>query len=117
MAYIETMVAAVPTENKAAYLDYAREFGSLFKKHGALGTMDSWGNDVPQGKVTSFPLSVKCEPGETVAVGFIRWPSKAARDKAWESLMKEPKMQPGAMHMPFDGKRMIYGGFEVILEL
>jgi uncharacterized protein YbaA (DUF1428 family) len=117
MAYIEAMVAAVPTGNKAAYLDYAREVGGLFKQHGALATTDCWGSDVPEGKLTSFPLSVKCEPGETVAIGFITWPSKEARASAWEQLMKEPKMQPGAMKMPFDGKRMIYGAFEVILEL
>lgn len=117
MAYIEAMVAAVPTADKAAYLDYAREVGSLFKQHGALATTDCWGSDVPEGKLTSFPLAVKCGPGETVAIGWITWPSKEARATAWEALMKEPKMQPGAMKMPFDGKRMIYGGFEVILQL
>ncbi len=117
MAYIEAMVAAVPTAGKAAYLDYAREVGGLFKQHGALATTDCWGSDVPEGKLTSFPLSVKCGPGETVAIGWITWPSKEARAKAWEELMKEPRMQPGAMKMPFDGKRMIYGAFEVILEL
>lgn len=111
------MVAPVPTANKAAYLDYAREVGALFKQHGALATTDCWGNDVPEGKLTSFPMSVKCGPGETVAIGWITWASKESRAKAWESLMKEPKMQPGAMHMPFDGKRMIYGAFDIILEL
>jgi uncharacterized protein YbaA (DUF1428 family) len=117
MVYIEAMVAAVPSENKAAYLAYAREVGSLFKQHGALATTDCWGSDVPEGTLTSFPLSVKCEPGETVALGWITWPSKEARTAGWEQLMKEPKMQPGAMNMPFDGKRMIYGTFEVLLEL
>lgn len=117
MAYIEAMVAAVPTAGKAAYLDYAREVNALFKQHGALATTDCWGDDVPEGKLTSFPLSVKCGPGETVAIGWITWPSKEARKAGWETLMKEPKMQPGQMNMPFDGKRMIYGAFEVILEM
>ena len=117
MAYIEAMVTAVPTANKAAYIEYARDFGSLFKQHGALATMECWGEDVPEGKLTSFPMAVKCGPDETVAIGWITWPSKEARAAAWEELMKEPKMQPGAMTMPFDGKRMIYGGFEVMLEL
>ena len=78
MAYIEAMVAAVPTAGKAAYLDYAREVNALFKQHGALATTDCWGDDVPEGKLTSFPLSVKCGPGETVAIGWITWPSKEA---------------------------------------
>ena len=117
MAYIEGMVAAVPTAERGAYLAYAREFGELFKKHGATGTTECWGDDVPEGKVTSFPLAVRCEPGETVVFSWVTWPSKAARAAGWETLMKEPSMQPGAMKMPFDGKRMIYGGFEVMLEL
>jgi uncharacterized protein YbaA (DUF1428 family) len=117
MAYIDIFLAAVPTDNKLTYLDYAKKMDALFMNAGAIEVVENWGNDVPDGKLTSFPMAVKCEAGETVTAGWIKWKSKAERDAAWEKLMKLPEMQPGANPMPFDGRRMIYGGFETILEL
>ena len=79
--------------------------------------MECWGDDVPEGKVTSFTLAVKREASESVVFSWITWPSREARDEAWKKLMADPRMQPGAMSMPFDGKRLIYGGFQVILDV
>jgi uncharacterized protein YbaA (DUF1428 family) len=117
MAYVDIFMAAVATEKKQIYLDYARKMDQMFKDAGALEVVECWGNDVPEGKLTSFPMAVKRAPDETVATGWIKWASKEVRDAAWGELMKRPEMQPGAGPMPFDGKRMIFGGFDVILEL
>jgi uncharacterized protein YbaA (DUF1428 family) len=117
MAYVDVFVAAVPSEKKQIYLDHARQMDQMFMDAGALAIVECWGSDVPEGKLTSFPMAVKCGPEETVATGWIKWASKEARDAAWAELMKRPEMQPGANPMPFDGNRMIFGGFDVILEL
>ncbi|MFL6696507.1 MAG: DUF1428 domain-containing protein [Vitreoscilla sp.] len=114
MTYIDGFVAAVKTADKETYRAYAQRIGSLFKEYGALDVIDCWGDDVPEGKLTSFPLAVKREADETVVFGWVNWPTRAARDEAWKKLMADPRMQPGATSMPFDGKRMIFGGFEMI---
>ena len=114
MTYVDGIVIAVPTANKALYLESAQKMAAVFKEHGALAVVDCWGDDVPEGKLTSFPLAVKCEPTETVVFSWITWASRAVRDEAWKTVMADPRMQPGAAPMPFDGKRMIYGGFEMI---
>jgi uncharacterized protein YbaA (DUF1428 family) len=114
MNYVDGMVLAVPASNKEAYRQFAVQMAALFKKHGALEVVDCWGDDVPEGQLTSFPMAVKLEPGETVVFSWVTWPSRAVRDTAWKKIVAEPGMQPGAMPMPFDGKRMIYGGFEMI---
>ncbi len=117
MAYVDGFVAAVPTANRETYLEYAKKFDAMFMAHGALSAVECWSDDVPEGKVTSFSMAVKREPDESILFSWITWPSKEARNSAWEKLMRLPEMQPNANTMPFDGKRMIYGGFEVILEL
>ena len=117
MAYVDVYVAAVPTAGRQTYLDHARKMDGLFKQAGALAVVETWGSDVPDGKLTSFPMAVKCGADETVAVGWIKWEYKEARDAAWAALMKHPAMQPGASAMPFDGARMIFGGFDIILEI
>lgn len=117
MEYIDGLVSPVPTANQEAYLAHARQLGALFKAHGALRVVETWGDDVPPGKLTSFPLAVKCEPHENVALSWIVWPSRAVRDAGWKTLMTLPEMQPGATQMPFDGRRMIYGGFQMIMDL
>ena len=86
---------------------------SLCKEFGATTVVDCWGDDVPEGKVTSFPMAVKLEPGETVAFSWIIWPSREARDAGNKKMMDDPRMQPTG-DMPFDMKRMIFGGFEMI---
>lgn len=117
MNYIDGFVVAVPTVNRDAYKKHAEETASMFKEHGALGTVQCWGDDVPDGKVTSFPMAVKREANETVVFAWITWPSKEARDAAMKKIMDDPRMQPDKVQMPFDGKRVIYGGFEVILNV
>lgn len=117
MAYIDGFVAAVPTANKDAFLKHAREIDALFIKHGATKVVECWGDDVPDGVLTSFPMAVKKTPDESVVFSWVTWPSKTVRDGAWKAMMEEPMMQDGGRQLPFDGKRMIYGGFEVILEL
>jgi len=114
MTYVDGFVAAVKTTDKEIYTAHCRQIGSLFKEYGALEVVDTWGDDVPEGKLTSFPMAVKREPDETVVLGWVTWASKAARDEAWKKVMADPRMQPGATPMPFDGKRMIFGGFELI---
>lgn len=116
MPYVDGFVAAVPTANKERYAAFARTLGALFKECGALSVVDCWGDDVPPGKLTSFPLAVQCQADETVVFGWITWPSKAARNAGFEKAMADPRMKPENLPMPFDGQRMIFGGFELIAE-
>lgn len=113
--YVDGFVCAVNNQNKQAYIDYAKKFGTIFREYGALEVVDCWGDDVPEGKLTSFPLAVKREDGEVVAFGWIEWPSRAVRDAGWEKAMQDPRMS--SAQMPFDGKRMIYGGFETLSDV
>jgi uncharacterized protein YbaA (DUF1428 family) len=115
MNYVDGFCAAVPTANRDAYLRHARLAAGVIKELGALAVVECWGDDVPEGKLTSFPLAVKREPGETVVFSWVAWPSKAVRDAAWPKLMADPRLSPEHNPMPFDGKRLIYGGFEVLL--
>ncbi len=117
MNHVDGFVTPVPTSNREAYLKHARQAAALFKEHGAIDVVECWGDDVPEGKLTSFAMAVKREPAETVVFSWISWPSRAVRDAAWEKVMADPRMQPGANPMPFDGKRLIYGGFQVLLQV
>lgn len=114
MPFLDITVMPVPTANKSAYLEHSRQSTALFREQGALAVTECWGEDVPDGKVTDFKRAVALKDGETVAVGWITWPDKAARDKAWEALMADERMMQ--MEMPFDGQRMIFAGFEVVAE-
>ncbi len=116
MTYIDGFVAAVPVENKEAYLEHARITSPVFKKYGALRVVDNWGDEVPDGEVTSFPLAVKAKPGEVIVFSWIEWPSKEAREKGMEQCMTDPVFTSD-MDMPFDGKRMLIGSFETILDV
>jgi uncharacterized protein YbaA (DUF1428 family) len=115
MSYIDGFVAAVPTANREAYQAHARLAAAVFKEHGALGVVECWGDDVPEGKLTSFPMAVQRKPDETVVFSWIRWPSRAARDEGMSKAMADARI--AGMEMPFDGKRMIFGGFEVLFEV
>ncbi|NEX95217.1 DUF1428 domain-containing protein [Caulobacter sp. 17J65-9] len=115
MSYVDGMVAAVPTANKDAYLAHARAMAAIFKEYGATRVVETWGDDVPEGKVTDFRRSVQATPDETVVFSWVTWPDKAARDAGWAKMMQDTRMQ--AHDMPFDGKRMIYGGFEGLLDV
>ena len=114
MSYIDGTVIAVPTANKDKYLVHARMAAAYFREVGATKVVENWGDDVPEGKVTDFRRAVQAQPDETIVLSWITWPDKKTRDAGWEKLMKDERMQK--MQMPFDGKRMIFGGFERILE-
>jgi uncharacterized protein YbaA (DUF1428 family) len=113
MKYIDGFVAAVPSKKQKEYLDHARLAAVVFKEFGALNVVETWGDDVPDGKLTSFPMAVQRKPDETVVFSWITWPSRAKRDEGMKKFMEDPRVKD--MKMPFDGQRMIYGGFEVIL--
>jgi uncharacterized protein YbaA (DUF1428 family) len=116
MAYIEGFVAAVPAANREAYRKHAAEAAPLFKAFGATRMVEAWGDDVPDGKVTDFKGAVKAEPDEVVVFSWIEYPTKAARDAANEKIMSDPRMKEMGASMPFDGKRMIFGGFAPIVD-
>ena len=116
MPYVDGFLLAVPTANKEKYLKFAEAAAAVFKEHGAHSVVECWGDDVPEGKLTSFPMAVKREAGESVVFSWITWASRAARDEGVKKAMADARMKPGAMAMPFDGKRLVYGGFEMILQ-
>jgi uncharacterized protein YbaA (DUF1428 family) len=89
----------------------------VFKEHGAINVIECWGDDVPERKLTSFPMTVKQEADETVVFSWISWPSRQARDEAWKKVMTDLRLQPETNPMPFNGKRLIYGGFEVLVSV
>jgi uncharacterized protein YbaA (DUF1428 family) len=117
MTYVDGFVVAVPTANKETYRKHAEEAAQVFKGHGATKLVECWGDDVPDGEVTSFPMAVKCKEDETVCFSWILWPSKQARDKGMEKSMADPRLSPETNPMPFDGQRMIFGGFEMIVDV
>ena len=116
MNYIDGFVAAVPTANRDAYRRHAEQAAAVFKEHGAIKVVECWGDDVPEGKVTSFPMAVQRKADETVVFSWIVWPSKSVRDAGMAKVMADSRLQPDVNPMPFDGKRLIYGGFEVLVE-
>jgi uncharacterized protein YbaA (DUF1428 family) len=112
MSYVDGFVIPVPPANQDAYLAAARKMTSVLKRLGATRVVECWGTDVPDGKVTDFKRAVAAKGGENVVLGWVEWPSKEARDKGNKVMMEDPEMKD--MDMPFDGKRMIFGGFEVV---
>ena len=116
MTYVDGFVLAVPTANREKYLKHAEDVAEIFKEYGAAKLIECWGDDVPDGEVTSFPMAVKCKQDETVCFSWILWPSKEVRNDAMPKIMEDPRMQPDVNPMPFDGKRMIFGGCEMILD-
>jgi uncharacterized protein YbaA (DUF1428 family) len=116
MSYVDGFVAAVPTANREAYRKHAESAAAVFKENGALKVVECWGDDVPEGKVTSFPIAVQRKADETVVFSWIVWPSKSVRDAGMAKVMVDPRLKPDVNPMPFDGKRLIYGGFEVLVE-
>jgi uncharacterized protein YbaA (DUF1428 family) len=114
MSYIDGFVAAVPTANKEAYRRHAATSVAMFKEFGATRQVETWGDDVPDGKVTDFKGAVKAKPDETIVFSWLEYPDKATRDKANQKIMSDPHMKELGAQMPFDGKRMIFGGFTPI---
>jgi uncharacterized protein YbaA (DUF1428 family) len=116
MSYVDGFVVAVPTANREAYRRYAEQALPIFKDHGATRFVECWGDDVPEGKLTSFPMAVKRKDDETVVFSWIEWPSKEARDAGMKQAMEDPRMPKDMSDAPFDGARMIYGGFTPIID-
>jgi len=116
MTYVEGFVIAVPASNKEAYRRHAADAAPLFKEFGATRVVETWGDEVPDGKVTDFKGAVKAEDGEVVVFSWIEYPTKAARDVATAKMMADPRMKEMGASMPFDAKRMIYGGFLPIVD-
>ena len=117
MAYIDGFVIAVPTNGKQKFLNHANEIDPLFLQLGATRVLECWGDDVPAGKLTDFRRAVQAKDEETVVFSWVEWPDKHTRDLAMEKMTKDPRFSPESNPMPFDGKRMIFGGFAPILEL
>lgn len=117
MSYIDGFVLAVPTANKAAFLEHARTGDSVFMEFGATRVVECWGDDVSHGAHTDFYKAVQATAEETVVFSWIEWPDKATRDAGMQKMMDDPRMDPANNPMPFDGKRLIYGGFTPLLEL
>jgi len=116
MTYIEGFVAAVPIANKDAYVDHATSLAPLIREFGATRMVESWSDDVPEGKVTDFRKSVQAKDDEAVVFSWFEYPDRAARDAANEKMMSDPRMEEMGKNMPFDAKRMIFGGFNAIVE-
>lgn len=121
MSYIDGFVIAVPTANRQAFIDHAEEMDRLFLDLGAIRVVECWGDDVPDGKVTDFRRAVQAAGEETVCFSWIEWPDKATRDAAFakmEEMMKtDDRFSPEKNPIPFDGKRMIFGGFSPVVML
>lgn len=117
MNYVDGFVVAVPNNNKEQYIEHATKAGQIFKEYGALQLVECWGDDVPEGKITSFPMAVQCKEDETVVFSWILWPSRQVRDEGMKKAMEDPRLQMQTNPMPFDGKRMIYGGFNMVVDV
>ena len=115
MNYIDGFVLAVPAENKQAYIDHARWAMPMFLENGALRMVECWGDDVPDGKLTDFRRSVLAEQGEVVMFSWVEWPSKEVRDAGIKKMLEDPRMSE-MNNIPFDGKRMIMGGFQAVVD-
>lgn len=116
MTYIEGFVCAVPTANKESYRKHAADAAPLFKEFGVTRFVENWGDDVPHGKLTDFYGAVQAKEDETIVFSWFEYPDKATRQAAGEKMMSDPRMEQMGANMPFDGKRMIYGGFEAIVD-
>ncbi len=116
MTYFEGFIAPVPEANKDAYRKHASEFASVSPEFGVGRHVEAWDSDVPEGKVTDFRKSVDAKPDEKIVFAFFEYPNRKARDAANEKFMSDPRMEEMGKNMPFDGKRMIVGGFDAIVE-
>lgn len=125
MSYIDGFVIAVPTANKDKFIQHANTGNKVFMEMGAIRVLECWGDDVPDGKVTDFRRAVQAKEDESVAFSWIEWPDKATRDAAFAKLQEmmddpskvDPRMDPEKNPMPFDGTRMIFGGFTPVVNL
>jgi uncharacterized protein YbaA (DUF1428 family) len=119
MAYVDGFILPVPKKNVKAYLAMARKAGKVWMDHGAVDYQECVADDVKKGKWTSFPRSVKLKPSETVVFSWITYRSRAQRDRILKNVMKDPRLAKmmDPKKMPFDARRMIYGGFKILIDL
>ena len=117
MSYVDGFVVPVPRKNLPAYRRMAKKAGKVWREHGAVEYKEWISDDVKVGKLTSFPRSVKLKPGETVVFAYIVFKSRADRDRVNAKVMKDPRLAEmmDLKSMPFDGKRLIYGGFKMLI--
>ncbi|MGP3590179.1 DUF1428 domain-containing protein [Vagococcus sp. WN89Y] len=116
MKYVDGFVAAVPAEKKEAYRQMAAKAAVLLKEFGATRVVECWADDVAEGKVTDFRMAVKAQDNEEVVFSWIEYPSKEVRDAVNQKVMDDPRMREMGDTMPFDGQRLIFGGFAPILD-
>lgn len=116
MKYVDGFVIAVPADKKEAYLQLAAKATTLLKEFGATRIVECWSDDISEGKVTDFRMAVKAQEHEEVVFSWIEYPSKEIRDVANQKMMTDPRMREMGDAMPFDGQRMIFGGFVPILD-
>ena len=116
MSYVDGFVIPVPAGNREAYLRTAQIAAPVFLEHGALQVVECWGDDLPMGHTTDFFGAVKAVEGEGIVFSWIIWPSRAARDEGNAKVMADPRMAMDEHSMPFDGKRLIFGGFSTMLD-
>jgi uncharacterized protein YbaA (DUF1428 family) len=116
MKYVDGYLVPVPAGKREAYRDMASKGWELFKEFGATRQVECWGDDVPDGKITDFKRAVKAEGNETIVFSWIEYPSKEVRDAANEKMRNDPRMKAMGENMPFDGKRMVFGGFVPIID-
>jgi uncharacterized protein YbaA (DUF1428 family) len=116
MTYFEGFIAPVPEANKGAYRKHATDFAPIGKEIGVKRHLEAWESDVPEGKLTDFRKAVDAQPDEKIVFAFFEYPDRQARDATNEKFMSDPRMEDMGKNMPFDGKRMIMGGFEAIVE-
>lgn len=115
MTYVDGFVLPLPKGKEDDYQRQAEKFARKAKEQGAIGTIEALGDNLEHGHTTDFFMAVKASDDENVVFSFILWPSKEVRDSGWEKMMADPDMQPGANPMPFDGKRMFWGGFRPLV--
>jgi len=115
--YVDGFLVPVSEANKQAYRELAAKAAGVFKEYGAIRVVEAWGDDLPDGKVTDFRRAVKAQSGENVVYSWVEWPSKPVRDTAWPRIMADERMKPDESNMPFDGQRMIYGGFSTLVNV
>ena len=115
-SYVDGYVLPVPEGKKDAYRAMASKAAGKFRDYGAVRVVEAWGDDVPEGQVTDYQRAVKAEAGEGIIFSWVEWPDKETRDRGWEKMMSDPDMQPPEGGMPFDGKRMFWGGFRPVID-
>ena len=115
MTYMDGFILPIRDDKVADYKPMAEKFAVKAKALGAIGSLEAIGDGLEHGKVTDFYRAVQAKDGENVILSIVIWPDKATRDKGWEKIMADPEMQPGMQTMPFDGKRMFWGGFKPIV--